>query len=164
MQKLIFVRHAKAIDREKAKAQGVSDKDRSLTPKGVREFKKHILAHKKIFRNAELFVTSPYERAIETLDIILETVAVDKAPIKIISKITPEAVPGFLVSWLKKRKEKVLVIVSHEPFLSNFLNSISASGKSPVKIKPVKIKKGALMVVDFNVKNKKFKLISLNNP
>ncbi len=158
MQKIILVRHAKALDRSKAFAEHRSDKDRPLTPKGVREFKKHIHNHKKIFKNVELFVTSPYVRAIETLDIILEALALSGAAIKIIAKITPEDKFTFLKKWLLSRKEKTIVVVSHEPFLSNFLHNVLQSHK------PLKIKKAALIILSCESNTKKYKLISLKNP
>lgn len=163
MQKIILLRHAKALDRIKAQNQDIADKDRPLTEKGIREFKKQVINNKKTFKNTDLFVTSPYLRALETLDVLLSTLKIESAPIKIISKIRPEDTFIYLKNWLMKRKEKKIVVVSHEPFLSYFLQNIVGSEKSKQQ-KPIKIKKGAIINVEFDSVHRQFKLISLKNP
>lgn len=159
MPKAIFVRHAVALDREKAEAGGIADERRPLTARGIRNFKKQVLKHKKIFRNVDLWVTSPYLRAKETLDVILEVLGIDEAQINVLPKLTPEAKPEQLRAWLAKRKEKVIVFVSHEPFLSGFLSQHTDAGKNVPKVK-----KGAIAVVDFKPNDQKYKLKGLFNP
>lgn len=163
MQKIIFVRHAKALDRAKAEKLKVADKDRPLTQKGIAEFQKHVLKYKKTFKDTELFVTSPYLRATETLDVLLETMNIQEAPIKIINKIRPEDTFEFLKKWLINRKEKKIVVVSHEPFISYFLQNVVESQKTTKK-DVVKIKKGAIISIEYELNKSRFKLKSLKNP
>lgn len=153
MQKIILVRHAKALSQKKARLKKISDSDRALTKAGVRQFQKKIRSHKNLFslfKQADLFVTSPYLRAVQTLKIIFQELKIkSKSKIKTMAKITPEDSPRYLISWLKKRKEKSIVIVSHEPFLTNFLkiylrNEVS----SEISVdRPVRIKKGDVLLV-----------------
>ena len=159
MQKFILIRHAKALSRNKAEAKNISDKNRPLTTSGIKQFKKFIKLKKNKQNKINLFVSSPYKRAIETLDIILDVKNIDAAPIKIFSKITPEDNPKHLLAWLKKRTEKLILIVSHEPFMSNFLNQSLDSEKWTKKIK-----KGGIVEIGYYSKNQKFKLIAFNNP
>lgn len=159
MPKAIFVRHAVALDREKAEASGISDARRPLTARGVRSFQKQVLKHKKIFRNVDLWVTSPYLRAKETLDVILDVLEIHEAQIFILPKLAPEASPEQLRAWLAKRKEKEIVLVSHEPFLSGFLAQFTDAGKNIPKVK-----KGAIAVVEPKPDNQKYKLTGLFNP
>lgn len=159
MPTAIFVRHAVALDREKAKVGGISDERRPLTTRGIRRFQKQVLKNKKIFKNVDLWVTSPYLRAKETLDIILNVLDIDEAQINVLPKLTPGAKPEQLRAWLAKRNENVIVFVSHEPFLSGFLARNTDVGKNIPKIK-----KGAIAVVDLKTKNQKYKLKGLFNP
>ncbi len=159
MSKAIFVRHAVALNRAKAKADGIFDKHRPLTPQGVRSFRKQVLKHRKLFRNVDLWVTSPYLRAKETLDVIFEVLEINEAQVCILPKLTPQAKPAQLRDWLAKRKEKVIVFVSHEPFLSGFLNQQTDAAKSDLKFK-----KGAIAVVDLKRNHQKYKLKALFNP
>lgn len=159
MSKLIFVRHAVSLNREKAAADGIADRNRPLTSKGIRDFRKHVSKNKKLFKGVELWVTSPYVRAKETLDIILEVLNIDEARIHITANLKPEGKPQKLIEWIKKRNEKTIVFVSHEPFLSEFLRkTLSKDSRIP------KLKKGAIFVVDFRLKTQKNKLNGLSNP
>ncbi len=160
MLKVTLVRHAKAMDREKAKINHISDKNRPLTPNGLKKFRKFIQLKKKLLETMNLFVTSPYLRASETLDVILSELAVESAAIKVITEITPHGNPKYLADWLKKRKEKSILIVSHEPFLSEFLNTVLGTDEWTEN----KIKKGAIITINFNNKNKKFKFLSFVSP
>ena len=62
MKKLILIRHAKS-----SWSFDVSDRDRPLTEKGIRKTEKISIASKKIFFNAEVFYSSPANRALHTL-------------------------------------------------------------------------------------------------
>ena len=160
MLKIILVRHAKAMDRGKAKINHISDKNRPLTPNGVKKFRKFVKLKKKSLDKVNLFATSPFLRANETLDIILKELAVKSAAIKVITEIRPHGNPKYLANWLKKRKEKSILLVSHEPFLSDFLNTVLATDEWTER----KINKGAIITNTFNNKNKKFKILSFVSP
>ncbi len=159
MSKVILVRHAAAVSREQAKAAGIADRKRPLTAQGIRGFRKQITKHRKIFGKVDLWVTSPFVRAKETLDVVFEVLGVDEAEINILPKLTPESKPAQLREWLKKRKEKTIVLVSHEPFLTDFISQNTVNVK-----KLPKIKKGAIVILDFNTKDQKYKLKALFIP
>ncbi len=159
MPEFIFVRHAVALDRVKAAADGVTDKLRPLTERGSRDFRRHTLKNKKIFQNVDLWVTSSYVRARETLDTILDALKTDEAHINIAPRLSPGAKPQKLEVWIKKRSERKIVFISHEPFLSAFLTRVL----KPSRPLP-KLKKGAIVVIDYNLKNRKYKLKELINP
>ena len=85
------------------------------------------------------------------MDIILK-IAVTKNFKRVISdKIKPEDNPKKFLSWILKRKEKRVLVVSHEPFMSLFLKSVTE--------RKIQIKKGNILVIQ--VKNKKFKLLGI---
>ena len=162
--KLILVRHAKAMDRVKALLKSVSDEDRPLTKKGKLKFLEHAKVNAKEFAGTELFVTSEFLRAKETLDVLLQALPKRKtAPsIVVLKKIGPDDSPLALINWLKTRSEKKLVVVGHEPFLSKFLE------KSWKKLEFEKIKKGAIICTEINFSADHFaikatKIIQPNN-
>lgn len=145
MKTLILVRHAKAMDRDKASAKGIQEPQRPLTDKGIKEFRRHCDRHWEMFAEAELFVTSPFTRAAETLELLLEELQDPAAKIETSSLIEPEENPEIFLRWVKKKKEETVVAVSHEPFLSNFLKHVLQQPELPY----IKIKKGAFIVLTF---------------
>lgn len=145
---VILVRHAKALDRIKALIHGVKDPDRPLTKKGIFKFQTHVKKNKRLFEKVDLFVTSPYLRAVQTLDIILDELKINEADILIFKKITPDDQIQYLNQWLKKRTEKKIVITSHEPFMSNFMRKYCYDMPPDFKIK-----KGDILILDFDIKS-----------
>lgn len=156
--KLILVRHAKAMDRVKALLKSVSDEDRPLTKKGRAKFLRHAKLNAKIFSGAELFVSSEFLRAKQTLEVLLEAMPKRKTPrpVAVIKKITPDDSPESLIKWLKLRTEKKLVVVGHEPFISKFLTK--ATVKSSAKTDYDKIKKGAIICLDISFSDDHFSI------
>jgi phosphohistidine phosphatase SixA len=177
--KLILVRHAKAMDRVKALLREIDDENRPLTKKGKLKFQAHVQAVREEFAGVELFVTSEYLRALQTLEVLLEVLSADPAkygskgrgvasrglvgrgsatrgsttrgsaggpqktfPQLVLKGISPDSSADNLVKWLQTRKEKKIVVVGHEPFLSNFLS------KQNKKAFKDKIKKGAVICAD----------------
>lgn len=152
--KLILVRHAKAMDRVKALLKSVSDEDRALTKKGRAKFLEHAKRNAKVFSQTELFVSSEFLRAKQTLEVLLEALPKRRIswPVSVIKKITPDDSPDAFIRWLKSRTEKKLVVVGHEPFISKFLE------KSSKKFEFDKIKKGAITCLEINFSDDQFSL------
>jgi phosphohistidine phosphatase len=138
MKTILVVRHAKAQE----KNIKVKDADRVLTPAGVKQFKKVCKENKKLLSQTELFVTSPFERARETLEIVFEGLKLEAATLTIFQKLTPHDDPKVLLKWLKSRREEQILFVSHEPFISNFLKLVNGQD-----YKEAKIKKGSIIRV-----------------
>lgn len=139
---IILVRHAKAQDRTVSQKLKIKEGDRPLTSTGKAEFKKSSKKYLKSLKKTDLFVTSPWLRARQTLEIIFENLKVDVATLTIFNKCTSDDNPKNLIAWLKKREEKQIVVVSHEPFISEFLKAVQGEA-----YKAAKIKKGSLTTV-----------------
>jgi phosphohistidine phosphatase SixA len=150
--KLILVRHAKAMDRVKALLKGVSDEDRPLTKKGKAKFCEHVKLNQKEFSGTDLFVSSEYLRAKETLELLLQSLPARKTvrPSEVVKKLTPDDSPLHFIKWLKTRKEKKLVVVGHEPFISKFLE------KATKKTEFEKLKKGAIISAEIKFSDDHF--------
>lgn len=158
MRQLILVRHAKALDREKAKTRHITEAQRPLTLKGQSQFFQHLKKNVKILKKADLYIASSFLRSQQTLTIILDQIKMEKPRKKILTKITSEDDPGFLYNWLQNRRESKIVIVSHEPLISHFLNMYL-----DVPWKPRKIKKGTIIVLKRTRKKLKLQKIIQNN-
>jgi len=115
--KIIFVRHAAAIDR----GAGITDDRRYLTPKGRDFFRETARTIIKKGVEPELILTSPLLRAVQTADILAESL-VYSGPLAAVDELEP----GFDLYRLKKLLDlyqpvSELILVGHEPDLSSIV-------------------------------------------
>ena len=91
--KIFLVRHAAAIER----SAGVSEDKRYLTPEGRIFFRK--TAHTMLDEGVEpdLILTSPLLRAVQTADILAESLSYN-GPLAVVNELEP----GFDVTMLEK--------------------------------------------------------------
>ena len=118
--KLIFVRHAAAIER----SDNISDEQRYLTPEGKVFFRKTAQTMLKNGVEPSLILTSPLIRAVQTADILAETLSFS-GPLM----VSHELAPGLQLQTLRTLFKKYfsvdeLVIVGHEPDLSSIIVSL----------------------------------------
>ena len=140
---VVLVRHAKAQDRIKALLKNISDADRPLTKKGILKFSDFVETHKRVFADTDIFIQSEFLRSKQTLDLILKICGRAQSEKLTLKKITPEDSPENLSKWLSPRKERKIVIVSHEPLISNFLDLVLNHGAKVWAGE--KIKKGSIV-------------------
>lgn len=97
---------------------GRADRDRPLTPDGRRKTGEAAEGLAEAFGRGELVATSPWKRAAQTAALVAKALGVGAAV------ECPPLMPGSamedLLSWLKSRREKRVVLVGHEPQLSRF--------------------------------------------
>jgi len=115
--KIIFIRHAAAIDR----GAGITDDRRYLTPKGRAFFRDTAQTIIKKGTEPELILTSPLLRAIQTADILAESLVYNGPLVA-----ADELEPGFDLHRLRKvidqyQQVSELIIVGHEPDLSSIV-------------------------------------------
>lgn len=158
--KLVLVRHAKAVDRISALLKGIQDKDRPLTKKGKLKFAEFVKENKSVFLKADLYASSDFLRAEQSLEVLLKVLYASK-PEQVhstkIKKITPDDLPQAFIKWISQQKIKSAVIISHEPFISKFLQLVLGT-----KWKDEKIRKGSTVVLNYS--NEQFKLLRLHHP
>jgi len=118
--KIIFIRHAAAIER----SADIAEERRYLTPKGRDFFREtaRILLKKGI--EPDLILTSPLLRAVQTADILAERLRF-KGPLEAVDALAP----GFDCTRLRKlinhyRQINELIIVGHEPDLSTVVAAL----------------------------------------
>jgi phosphohistidine phosphatase len=118
--KLVLVRHAAAVER----TSEISDGTRYLTPEGRVFFRKTARTMLKNGIEPGLILTSPLLRAVQTADILVEALSYCGPYV-----VKEELTPGFDMHALEilindYRSVDELVIVGHEPDLSNIINSL----------------------------------------
>ena len=115
--KLIFVRHAAAI----AGSAEISDEKRFLTSEGRVFFRKTAQTMLKNGIEPSLILTSPLIRAVQTAEILADTLAFSGPLV-----VSDELAPGFDAPALRKLLNDYLsvdelVLVGHEPDFSNLI-------------------------------------------
>ncbi len=118
--KLIFVRHAAASER----TDGVPDEKRYLTPEGRVFFRKTARTMLKNGIDPSLILTSPLLRAVQTAEILAETLSFNGPLV-----VTDELAPGFDMPALQRlfnefQSVNELVLVGHEPDLGSIVASL----------------------------------------
>lgn len=133
---LFFLRHAIAIPRE---AWSRPDEERPLTEAGRKKMVAAVRGMRHLGLEVEAVWSSPLIRAWQTAEIV-------KAHLPFSGKITSEKnlEPGgslpALLEKIKSRKEKRMLLVGHEPEMSEWIQDLLGCGSS----RTILLKKGAL--------------------
>ena len=143
---LLIVRHADAGDSDEWASSGKPDSERPLSEKGRKQFKdaaKHIA---ELMPKVDLVVSSPYTRALQTTDLLVE--AFPKPPIRASTdSLEPEVRPEMFLRWLNaQRPSDVIAAVGHEPHLSTLATWLI----SGVEDSRLTLKKGGACLISFD--------------
>lgn len=150
--KVLVIRHAIAQEREDFK---LFDNDlRPLTSKGKKEFEKVSKCYKKLYPDIEEIYSSSLLRATETSDILKKKY---KKNYKIIEELRPEGKSESLLKKLKNSKKNFVVIVGHEPSLSEFIGYAVTGKKKSI----VEMKKGGACLLEIG---RSSKIVTLHSP
>ena len=142
MKEIFVLRHGNAEDINEC--QSKSDFDRKLTEEGKDKIAKLGKFLNKIDSNIDIVITSPFLRAKETAEIVVNSL--DKKPeLKIEDFLSPgvsvqEISRGILDKYSKKDK---ILIVGHAPDLGIFIGKL-------IGAKNIILKKGALAKIVLN--------------
>lgn len=131
---LYVLRHAIALSATEA---GVSqDAERPLSEEGVDKMKTIAAGMKKIGVEVELVLSSPYVRAKETAIIAHDRLGKDVS-LEFTTALASGQDAKFVLAELKQRfqKSKRIMIVGHEPDLSNLIGRITSLGRLRVEMK-----------------------------
>jgi phosphohistidine phosphatase SixA len=148
MLTLLFVRHAKALNRKVAKRRNIIDALRPLTRTGRLKFRNELKRATVLRQIRKLdgprLGHSGYKRSRETAQLLATEIHDDATQIFRISGVTPYADVQRFDAILRRlfAAHPAWIIVSHEPFLSRFLNFAFSE-----KWRCEKIRKGAFVVV-----------------
>ncbi|MCS6806308.1 MAG: phosphohistidine phosphatase SixA [Acidobacteriota bacterium] len=119
---LYILRHAIAVERG---TPGYRDSDRPLTPEGEKKMVQAAHGMKALGLSFDLILTSPYQRARHTAEIVA---TVFDAQDKLITTtaLTPAGDPAELVAELSRHGKSAdsILLVGHEPYLSSFISTL----------------------------------------
>lgn len=108
-----LIRHAEAVDR----SQDIPEEHRFLTPRGIKRFRKVARSLKKLGLEPDVILTSPMIRAVQTADILSETLR-HKGDLLVVPQLAarfgPEQLDELLNSYPQARE---IVLIGHEPDL-----------------------------------------------
>ncbi len=137
--KLYILRHGEAVERDDPAFK--NDADRPLTPKGTQRTK--FLAHalRRLEISMDIIFSSPLTRARQTAEIMQHGLRLHDR-LELTNHLAPPGNPEKLVAQLNaiRPAPKNVLLVGHEPFLSEFISLLCAGGSNFL----LKLKKGGL--------------------
>lgn len=117
IEKLYLLRHGIALPQGTA---DIADDDRPLTPKGESRMRELGRALAKLDLKIERIVTSPLPRARRTAEITSDVLK-PRDSVENADELRPGTELGRIRDWLRERTEKRLMIVGHNPMLSDLV-------------------------------------------
>ncbi|AWR96978.1 phosphohistidine phosphatase SixA [Acidianus sulfidivorans JP7] len=147
MINLLIVRHGDS----EPKIDGKDDKDRKLVKKGVKQMRRIAEFIDEMEYNIDRIITSPYIRAYQSAEAILDELGIDDKKIETMDELSPDKDPSAFIEKMKEfTDESTILIVGHEPYLSNYIKAITGGN--------VEIKKGGMAVVEYDLTQNKGEL------
>ncbi|BDC18931.1 phosphohistidine phosphatase SixA [Acidianus sp. HS-5] len=135
---LIIVRHGEA----EPQMDGKDDKDRKLVKKGIKQMKRVASFLDELDYAFDKVFTSPYIRAYQSAETILDEMGIDDKKIETFNELSPDQEPSTFVEKLKEMDNTTLLVVGHEPYLSSLVRTMTGGN--------VELKKGGVAIVDYN--------------
>ena len=143
---LYFMRHG--IASPSGDLSAAADRDRPLTPKGMKRIRKAVRGMKRLGVSFDLLLTSPLARARQTADIVSGAMS-NGAPVEELSSLAPESSVEQLMLDLNRYQDRGdLLLVGHEPSLSHALSHLL--GAKPARSLHIELKKGALCRIEID--------------
>jgi len=141
--KLHIIRHAQAIERSTAQP----DEQRGLTCRGRKRFRQVSACLKKMAINPDYIITSPLIRAVQTAEILAETISFT-GELQISADLADGPDIAALSALLKARSSaSEIVIVGHEPDLGELVTALL---RLPL---PCNLSKGCVVTLEVSSKN-----------
>jgi phosphohistidine phosphatase len=148
--KLLVVRHAIAVDRERFAATGKDDDLRPLTPDGRRKMRQIANGLCHAANKPDLLVTSPLTRAEQTAEILAEAYGMNIG--ERVEALRPSTQYTMFTHWAGKHEaDSMIAIVGHEPHLSGLVSWLMGGGTAS----RVELKKGGACLLTFEGKPKR---------
>jgi phosphohistidine phosphatase len=134
-----ILRHAKAEEG----GPGTPDEERALTPAARKRMRAAARTIARLEPKFDAILTSPLRRARQTAEPVARALDQEKDLIET-GALAPDADPKEILSEIKKRQRKRVLLVGHMPHLGKLLGYLITGRPST----PVEMKKGALARVE----------------
>jgi phosphohistidine phosphatase len=129
MIELYILRHGIAVD---PGTPGIADDDRRLTPEGRKKMRQIAAGLRRLDLQLDRVLTSPLARARATAEIVASELGL-RDRIEIATALHAAASAASIKTWLNGRSEDRLMIVGHNPSLSELVSLlVSGSGQTPI--------------------------------
>src|SRR5215831_19833302 len=122
---LYLVRHGIAIDRSDPKAP--AEAERPLTAKGVQKTRSAALGLSELGAKPDVFITSPYVRAVQTAEIFAEALGFSPEKIRVSEALKPAANPAEIVKEVLRLRAKEVACFGHAPHLDLTIAHLSGA-------------------------------------
>jgi phosphohistidine phosphatase len=127
MSALYIVRHGIAVD---ALAPSTPDAERPLTPKGERRMRQIARGLSRLELKLERIVTSPATRARQTAEVLAKALGVvDQLEVSNVLQVGASA--RTIARWLRARSKERLMIVGHNPAVSELISVLVLGASQP---------------------------------
>jgi len=143
--KVFLVRHAIAHGRNRVRWP--NDALRPLTSAGMQKFRRAAGGLAKWMPRSARLLTSPYVRARETAMLLAEARG-SKKPVEC-AELAADKQFSQAFELLRSRKDKAVILVGHEPYLSGFLGIALAGRHARLRID---FKKGGAACIEFTAR------------
>ena len=132
---LYIVRHGIAINREDPKSP--SDPERYLTPEGLKKTRAVACGFASLKISPNVFLSSPYVRAMQTAEIFAEVIKFSKSKIKQTDLLLPGAEPAAFFRELLRtsRSEESAICFGHAPHLDELIAFALGAKKDMTQLK-----------------------------
>jgi phosphohistidine phosphatase len=122
---LYLVRHGIAIDRSDPKSP--AEAERPLTAKGVQKTRAAALGLNEFGAKPDVFISSPYVRAVQTAEIFAEALGFSPEKIRISDSLKPAANPAELLKEVQHIRAKEIACFGHAPHMDLTIAQLSSS-------------------------------------
>jgi phosphohistidine phosphatase len=122
---LYLVRHGIAIDRSDPKSP--PEAERPLTAKGVQKTRAAALGLNEIGAKPDVFISSPYVRAVQTAEIFAEALGFSPEKIRISDALKPAANPAEILKEVQHIRAKEIACFGHAPHMDLTIAQLSGS-------------------------------------
>lgn len=128
MNQLYLLRHGIALPHG---TPDIPDDDRPLTPKGERRIKRLGRSLRRLDLGLDRIVTSPLPRAFRTAEIVADALGLE-GQLETADELRADRSVESIRDWVLARPEDRLMVVGHNPSLSELVGLIVAGQSSPV--------------------------------
>lgn len=122
---LYLVRHGIAIDRSNPKAP--AEAERQLTAKGVQKSRAAALGLAELGVKPDVFLSSPYVRAVQTAEIFAEALGYSPRKIRMTDALKPAANPAEILKEIQRIRAKEIACFGHAPHMDLTIAQLSGS-------------------------------------
>lgn len=127
MDRLYILRHGVAVP---SGTPGIADDDRPLTPEGEHELLRVAKRLKRLRLDADRIVTSPLPRARRTAELVAPRLGL-AATLEVADALRAGQGAEPIADWLSGRSERRLIVVGHDPALSDLVGLLVTGSADP---------------------------------